>query len=430
MPALRAGGRYVWHEPVVRRILLRVIVFVAPAMALWALLPLVARQQLGLGAGGYGALFGALGVGAIVGALVLGRVRDHLSTNGLLTAAGAALRGGFGRCSCWPRACRRPWSILVLAGLAWMAVISTLNAELQLFLPVWVRARGLAVYMVVFTGSQTVGALVWGLVAERVGVRPAFLVAAVVAAGRRRRRSRLARAGDRPPRPRAGRLLARGAAGLRPRARHRTRARHRRVHGHAGAGGRPSSRRWTTSASLDVEPARLAGSCTATANDRTASSRSSASRRGRNTCVSTTVASPRRTGRSRRRRLASRIRRPVRTTCSPRSGVPSCRSESSTAYTPCSNSRSERCRLWRATGAEVVPCGPVGDGARQHSQIAGSRVENGRAIHSMFDGHALEMPPNHRQQPSWAVLHQQPRRPRTSSRRATVLDQYWLDKAK
>jgi MFS family permease len=70
VPAVRAGGRYVWHEPVVRRILLRTMLFIAPAMALWALLPLIARQRLGLGADGYGALFAALGVGAIAGALV------------------------------------------------------------------------------------------------------------------------------------------------------------------------------------------------------------------------------------------------------------------------------------------------------------------------------------------------------------------------
>jgi len=70
VPALRAGSRYVWHEPVVRHILLRAIMFVTPAMALWALLPLIASQHLRLGADGFGALFGALGVGAILGATV------------------------------------------------------------------------------------------------------------------------------------------------------------------------------------------------------------------------------------------------------------------------------------------------------------------------------------------------------------------------
>ena len=67
---------------------------------------------------------------------------------------------------------------LVFAGLSWTAVISTLIAELQLFLPVWVRARGIAVYMVFFTGSMTVGALIWGVVAEGVGLLVTFLGAA------------------------------------------------------------------------------------------------------------------------------------------------------------------------------------------------------------------------------------------------------------
>jgi MFS family permease len=182
VPALRAGGRYVWHEPIVRRILLRVILFIAPGMVLWALLPLIASQRLGLGAAGYGALFGALGAGAIVAALVLGRVRDRLSTNGLLIAAGiifTAALAGIVLVSNFLAA----FPILLLAGLAWTAVISTLIAELQLFLPVWVRARGIAIYLVTFTGSMTVGALIWGPVAEGFGLQPTFFTAAVVMLG-------------------------------------------------------------------------------------------------------------------------------------------------------------------------------------------------------------------------------------------------------
>jgi len=92
LPALRAGGRYIWHEPVVRRILLRAVLFVVPAMALWTLLPLIATQRLGLGADGYGVLFGAFGVGAMVGAVVLGRVRGRLANNGMLGVAASSTR--------------------------------------------------------------------------------------------------------------------------------------------------------------------------------------------------------------------------------------------------------------------------------------------------------------------------------------------------
>ena len=229
VPALRAGGRYVWHEPVVRRILLRVAVFVAPAMALWTLLPLVASQRLGLGAAAYGALFGAFGLGAILGAAVLGRVRDHLSTNGLLTAAGLTYAVASALIVLVP-GLPAALIVLLLAGLAWMAVASTFAAELQLFLPVWVRARGFAIYMVTFTGSMTLGAVVWGLVADGARVAAGVPHLSRPAARRRRRRSLRPGTRDRPPRPGAGHLLARSEAGLRPPARHRTRPGDHRVH--------------------------------------------------------------------------------------------------------------------------------------------------------------------------------------------------------
>ena len=47
--------------------------------------------------------------------------------------------------------------VLVLAGFGWTATIATLNAELQLYLPVWVRARGIAIYLMSFMIAQSIG---------------------------------------------------------------------------------------------------------------------------------------------------------------------------------------------------------------------------------------------------------------------------------
>ncbi|MEY9968501.1 MFS family permease [Streptacidiphilus sp. MAP12-16] len=176
LPALRSGTRYVRNAPGVRRILLRAALFVVPASALWALLPVVASSTLHLGAGGYGLLLAALGLGAVVGALVIRPLRAVADVNALLAAATLVFATGTVACatlhSVVPVAL-----LLVPTGAAWLVVLSSLNTALQLLLPAWVRARGLALYLVVFMGGQGIGALVWGLAAGSLGLTAALLAA-------------------------------------------------------------------------------------------------------------------------------------------------------------------------------------------------------------------------------------------------------------
>src|SRR6185436_10190274 len=69
---------------------------------------------------------------------------------------------------------------LLPAGAGWIVVIATSNTALQLFLPGWVRARGLAAFQMVLFGSQAAGALLWGLIAGESGLVVTFVMAAVV----------------------------------------------------------------------------------------------------------------------------------------------------------------------------------------------------------------------------------------------------------
>ncbi|MFC6021756.1 MFS transporter [Plantactinospora solaniradicis] len=177
--ALRAGGRYVRHSPIVQRLLLRALLFLIPGSALWALLPLVASRQLGLSSGGYGVLLAALGVGAVAGGLVLPWVRSRLSPNQFLLIAGMA----YGLAMLVVALVKIEAVVLIAlvpAGLAWVTVLSNVNAEIQLFLPGWVRARGLAVYQVAFAGGQALGALAWGIVADASSLVIAHVAAAVL----------------------------------------------------------------------------------------------------------------------------------------------------------------------------------------------------------------------------------------------------------
>ena len=179
LPALLAGGRYVRHSLVVRRILLRCAMFVIPANVLWALLAVVARHRLGLGAGGYGVMLAALGIGSIIGAFVLPRARARLGTNVMVAAAMVLYAASLALLIATPTPALGVVALLP-AGIAWIGVLSTLNASLQTFLPAWVRARGLAVYQLVFFGSMAGAAAAWGVVADLFGLVPAFVGAAVL----------------------------------------------------------------------------------------------------------------------------------------------------------------------------------------------------------------------------------------------------------
>jgi MFS family permease len=181
VPALRAGARYVRHSRVVRRLLLRSLLFVLPGTALWALLPLVATRRLGLGSGGYGLLLAALGVGAVAGAMVLPKVAARLSTGRMIFIASivyAAAQIGVVLVDNLALVL----ILLLPAGAAWLAVLSSLGAATQVFLPGWVRARGLSMQQIVFMGGQAVGALAWGLIAEYTGLVIAFAAASVLMA--------------------------------------------------------------------------------------------------------------------------------------------------------------------------------------------------------------------------------------------------------
>src|SRR5947209_2217193 len=175
--AMRAGLRYVRHAPELRDVLVRTIVFASCASALWAMLPLVARRDLGLGAVGYGILLGGLGAGAIVGAVVLPKARQMFSVN-LLVILGTILFA----LSTATLSQVRNFDLLVVAmlfgGLAWMTTMSSFNIGVQTVVPEWVRARVLAIYLLSFFGSLAAGSAFWGLIAERFGIPIALLCAA------------------------------------------------------------------------------------------------------------------------------------------------------------------------------------------------------------------------------------------------------------
>ena len=175
--AFRAGLRYARASRELHVVLLRAAIFFAFASAVWALLPLVARNLLGGDAGFYGILLGAVGVGAIAGALVLPRLRAGLDADALMLLAALVTAGAMAILALAPPR----WAalaVLLLLGGAWIIALTTLNGTAQAILPNWVRGRALAVYLTVFNGAMALGSLGWGALAEGLGVPLTLLVGA------------------------------------------------------------------------------------------------------------------------------------------------------------------------------------------------------------------------------------------------------------
>ena len=175
--ALRAGYRYARHSPAVRLVLVRTLGFFLFGSALWAMLPLVGRRELGLDAAGYGALLGCMGTGAVVGALLLKRLREKVAANTISIWATLLFAGATLALALAPNG----WlagAVMFGAGLAWIGMLTSLNVAAQMASPGCVKARALAVYLLVFQGAMTGGSILWGTLASRSSVTGALMIAA------------------------------------------------------------------------------------------------------------------------------------------------------------------------------------------------------------------------------------------------------------
>src|SRR5882724_799606 len=175
--ATRAGIRYARHAPPLVAVLVRLGLFIVCASAFWALLPVIARRDLGLGALGYGLLLGCLGVGAIAGAALLPRVKRRLPLDAVVGLATVIFAVVSALTAFW-RFIPGLGIAMILGGVAWIAMMAGLNGSAQTAVPSWVRARALGIYLLVFQGGLGLGSALWGLVAQHVGASIALALSA------------------------------------------------------------------------------------------------------------------------------------------------------------------------------------------------------------------------------------------------------------
>ncbi|MEJ0034584.1 MAG: MFS transporter [Gammaproteobacteria bacterium] len=177
--AMGTGLRYSRLSPAIRAVLLRGFVLGVAGGAIWALMPLIAKDLLKGGPTIYGLLFGFFGVGAVCGALLSATARQKMRNEKLVRLAtlGFALTAGVSAFS--------PWLVLTLAafvigGASWVMMLSTFNITVQLSSPRWVVGRSLAIYQMLVFGGLAIGSWIWGEVAESHGLRVALAASCVM----------------------------------------------------------------------------------------------------------------------------------------------------------------------------------------------------------------------------------------------------------
>ncbi|MEL7448694.1 MAG: MFS transporter [Pseudomonadota bacterium] len=175
--AMITGLRHAAYNEPLKATLVRAAGFFVFASAYWALLPLVARALPGGGAELYGVLLASIGAGAVTGALLLPRLTKRLDTN-RVAAVGAAITATAMLLLATVQLQAAAVAAAFFGGIGWIAVLTSLNVSAQTSLPNWVRARGLAIYMMVFFGCMAAGSAIWGQVATAVSVDVALVVAA------------------------------------------------------------------------------------------------------------------------------------------------------------------------------------------------------------------------------------------------------------
>jgi MFS family permease len=145
------------------------------------LLPAVARDVLGTGAEGYGALMAAMGIGALGASLSLAVIGDRrhkgrlLHANRFLFAAAVAAFG-------IARTTGMAMAALVVAGYSFITQLAVTNTLIQLLAPEGLRGRVMSTYTWALGGFWPLGSLLIGALGDRLGAPDAVLLSAGAAA--------------------------------------------------------------------------------------------------------------------------------------------------------------------------------------------------------------------------------------------------------
>ncbi len=182
LDGIRESLQFMRDTPVIAALMKLVTVYSILGVPYLVLMPVLARERLGLDASGYGLLLVWVGIGGLVGALALA-ARPTQPGNRTLRAASYAFPLILIALAA-VRDVRIAYGLLFAAGVTMIINGAVANAMLQHGVPDALRGRLMAAYSFVVVGlAQTIGAFLGGVVARALGVQWAIATGAAVMLG-------------------------------------------------------------------------------------------------------------------------------------------------------------------------------------------------------------------------------------------------------
>lgn len=171
--AIVDGFKLIGRSRPLRIVLSRSFAYSASSSAIWALMPLVARNQLQGDAKAYGLLMSGLGIGAILFALRVRAFRKRLGMEGMVrwfTGAGAIALAILP----YLHSLLLAFPALLLLGASYTGVLTVWSATAQLSAPRYLAGRAVGSFHTALFGGMAIGSWFWGHMTQAFGL-PAVL---------------------------------------------------------------------------------------------------------------------------------------------------------------------------------------------------------------------------------------------------------------
>lgn len=176
---IKNGIKHVLGTRSLRNLALRLAIMLGVTSVLTSVLPIVAKQSLGVASSGYGLLSGALGIGSVTVVWVLPRIRAKYDIESI-----TMFSAGTWSASTAVLASTTSMFVALLAllicGACTMAMLNTIFSAFMVQLPNELRGRGSSLAMLMVWLGIAIGTFVWGATTSSVGVGDALITSAFV----------------------------------------------------------------------------------------------------------------------------------------------------------------------------------------------------------------------------------------------------------